>query len=344
MTAATDDSPWPLAGRIAGRIAGTHPLARSYHLDALAEEAPGIVSRVEPLVTHETRLDVPAISDVRVVDRSEWANRSIATFATLLGPVTDTLEAQAGEVATAVTALEVGTLLGVMARRVLGQYELVLPTGEATAADTVVLVAPNIFALERNHQFRPGEFRTWIALHEATHRAQFLGVPWLRDHFLGMAQSLVTERAPDPDRFLRLAGRVGSSLLGRRRLVDDTGLFGLFATEGQVEQVGRIQALMCLLEGHGHVVMDRIGGRILTSQARMSRLLKARRSDPRQAAFMRLTGMEMKMRQYELGERFVQGVTGAAGWEALDAAWESPETLPTLAEIEDPDGWLRRVA
>jgi uncharacterized protein (DUF2342 family) len=101
---------------------------------------------------------------------------------------------------------------------------------------------------------------------------------------------------------------------------------------------------MSLLEGHGHVVMDRIGSRVLTTQARMSSILKARRADPRTAAFFRLTGMEMKMRQYEMGEKFIAGVEKESGWSALDKAWLGPEWLPTLPEIEQPTTWLQRVA
>jgi putative hydrolase len=121
-------------------------------------------------------------------------------------------------------------------------------------------------------------------------------------------------------------------------------MFGLFATPEQREVIDRVQALMSLLEGHGHVVMDRIGKRELVTQQRMSRVLKARRSDKRTAAFMRLIGLELKLRQYELGERFIAGVEEHASWDALSLAWQSPEALPTLGEISDPQRWLKRVA
>ena len=137
---------------------------------------------------------------------------------------------------------------------------------------------------------------------------------------------------------LRRAGRQG------RPLLDEAGLLGLFATPDQRRMIDEIQALMSLLEGHGHVVMDRIGGRLLVSQHRMSRLLKMRRKDPRMAAFLRLTGLEMKMKQYELGERFIHEVERRAGFPALDRVWRSPDHLPTLDEIRRPERWLSRVA
>jgi len=106
----------------------------------------------------------------------------------------------------------------------------------------------------------------------------------------------------------------------------------------------QVQALMSLLEGHGHVVMDRIGEREITDVGRMSSVLRARRKDPKSAAFMKLIGIEMKMKQYENGAAFIKQVERDASWDALSMAWESPEALPTLAEIDDASLWLDRMA
>jgi uncharacterized protein (DUF2342 family) len=100
---------------------------------------------------------------------------------------------------------------------------------------------------------------------------------------------------------------------------------------------------MSLLEGHGHVVMDRVGATLLRSQDRMSRVLKGRRQDKRTAALMRLAGMEMKLKQYRQGERFVLEVDRQAGWDSIGLAFADRANLPTLDEIEHPQRWLRRV-
>jgi uncharacterized protein (DUF2342 family) len=121
-------------------------------------------------------------------------------------------------------------------------------------------------------------------------------------------------------------------------------LLGLFATGSQREVIDRVQALMSLLEGHGHVVMDRLGESHLRTQERMSRMLKARRNDKRTATFFRLTGLEMKLKQYRIGERFVKTVETEAGWDTLGLAFRGASSLPTLAEIEEPVAWLERVA
>ncbi|MEN8042151.1 MAG: zinc-dependent metalloprotease, partial [Actinomycetota bacterium] len=66
--------------------------------------------------------------------------------------------------------------------------------------------------------------------------------------------------------------------------------------------------------------------------------------DPKTAAFMKLVGIEMKMKQYDNGAKFIQQVEDIASWDALSMAWESPEALPTLDEIQDASLWLDRMA
>ena len=342
----SDSVPWPFAGRVAGLIAGSHPLSSTYHAEHLADELGRVVSRANALVTAETGLTLPGDPDVVLVSRQQWVERNIATFRHILAPAEERL-VEANDVSAAVgrrlVAAETGALLGFLSRRVLGQYELVLPTGDD--GDSIAFVGSNILGMERSHQLRPAEFRMWIALHEAAHRAQFIGVPWMRGHFLSLVEEMVS--AAQPSRSGRARSLLDRALSARREgggLIDERGLMGLFATPEQNEVLDRIQGLMSLLEGHGHVVMDRIGARLLTSQTRMASILKARRSDPRTAAFFRLTGLEMKVKQYELGEKFVLAVEREAGWHALDRAWQSPSNLPTAAEIEDPAAWLARTA
>lgn len=337
---------WDSAVSIARRFAGNYPLEGTYHEARLARQAPSLVERATALVAAETGLEAPGTPDVAVVSRVEWVENNISSFSQLMAPITDRLGEQktvgrgaAGKLMQA----ELGALLGFLSRRVLGQYELVLPTSDGSDGDTVMFVGANILAMERRFEFRPAEFRFWVALHESTHRLQFQGVPWLRSYFLGLVEELVNASQPEPGRMARLTEEVREAAAHGRPLVDEQGLFGLLASPTQREVIGKVQALMSLLEGHGHVVMDRIGERELVSQARMSRILASRRNDPRTAMFMRLVGLEMKMKQYDDGARFIAGVEKQAGWSALDAAWLRPSNLPTLEEIEDPVSWLYRV-
>lgn len=340
-----------VSGRIFGRFVGTYPLAETYHRSALAVAMEEATARASGMVAEATGLPLSGLPVTTVIDRTEWIDRNVATFAHLTEPAVRQLEermeergAGRGAIALAghLVQAETAAVLSVLAKRVLGQYELVLPTGGV--GDTVAYVGPNILQLERARQFRPSEFRFWVALHELTHRAQFQGVSWMREYFMGLVTDLVESARPESGKLGRVLEELGARRAEGRPLVDQRGLFGLFATPEQNEIVDKVQALMSLLEGHGHVVMDRLGAQHIKSQARMSRILKERRQDKRTAAFFRLTGLEMKLRQYLLGERFVLAVEREAGWESVALAFRGASSLPTLEEIEDPARWLARVA
>ncbi|MGA7098343.1 MAG: zinc-dependent metalloprotease, partial [Acidimicrobiia bacterium] len=128
----------PGSGRLAGRIAGTYPLAETYHGAALEADMARITSAVSALVPEATGLSLPGEPTTVVIGRSEWIDRNVASFMHLIEPVQRQLTArleQSGSRATAamtnrVMQAEMTAVLGVLARRVLGQYELVLPTGE----------------------------------------------------------------------------------------------------------------------------------------------------------------------------------------------------------------------
>src|SRR5262249_58824699 len=116
---------------------------------------------------------------------------------------------------------------------------------------------------------------------------------------------------------------------------------GRLESDRQRGTLARIQALMSLLEGHGNAVMNRVGRDHVSGQARMARVLQARRKARGMSAVLhKLLGIESKLRQYEVGESFIAAVELAAGPHALDAAWRAPEQLPTPAEMAKPLDWL----
>ena len=165
----------------------------------------------------------------------------------------------------------------------------------------------------------------------------------MRSYFRSLISEMIEHSKSNEGRFSRMYGRVRDARRASEPIIDERGLMGFVASPAQSETLDRVQALMSLLEGHGHFVMDRIGEQVLTSQARMSAILKNRRNDPRVQALFRLTGIEMKMKQYDEGEQFIAEVERLASLPLVDTAWESPEALPTLGEIRDPGAWIRRV-
>ena len=345
---------WALAERVAVRVAGTDPLARSYHADSVAPDVAELVPLAEELVAGVTGLrSADGSARAEVVDRAAWIHANIEAFQRLLGPHLDrwTEKSGGGAVARSATRVaagaELGTLLGWMSKRVLGQYDLlVADPGGSSGGDTVFVVGPNLLALEKRFGFPPREFRLWLCLHEVTHRAQFTGVPWMRGHYLGLVGESLSLADPDPGRLLA-SMREGMRNVRRDglRAFDDGGIAAVLATPAQREVLGRIGGLMALLEGHGDVTMDRAGDGHVPSAERFGRVLRERRK--RQAPLaqlaQKLLGIEAKMNQYAQGEAFLAAVEAELGPQGVDRCWEGPDRLPTLDEIRRPDAWLARV-
>ncbi|MCX4787579.1 MULTISPECIES: zinc-dependent metalloprotease [unclassified Streptomyces] len=307
----------------------------------------------------------PEDTPVLIVDRAGWIKANVAGFRELLRPLLGKMQerrpggpggAVLGAVGGKVTGVEVGMLLSFLASRVLGQYETFAPVTRElpTSADgggRLLLVAPNIVHVERELDVDPHDFRLWVALHEETHRTQFTGVPWLRDHLQGEIQSFLEETDVDPVTVLERLREAAQSLAGGRpegEEGEDGGrsLVELVQTPAQREILGRLTAVMSLLEGHADYVMDGVGPEVVSSVGEIREKFQQRRArgaSRLDQALRKLLGLDAKLRQYRDGERFVRAAVEEVGMDGFNRVWTSPNTLPTKAEIAKPADWIARV-
>ncbi|NED99389.1 zinc-dependent metalloprotease [Phytoactinopolyspora halotolerans] len=226
---------------------------------------------------------------------------------------------------------------------VSGAGSAVVPSAQSLGR--LLLVAPNIVHVERELQVEPRDFRLWVCLHEETHRVQFTAVPWLREHLQDEIRSFVSASQLDSKALVANLREVVEALVravrGQR---DTTSLLDLLQTPEQKAVVQRVTALMSLLEGHADVVMDRVGPEVVPSVETIRRRFQRRRKGSGvDRGVRKVLGFEAKMRQYRDGAKFVNAVIDRVGMEGFNRIWESPQTLPSSAEIADPDAWVKRV-
>lgn len=110
-------------------------------------------------------------------------------------------------------------------------------------------------------------------------------------------------------------------------------LAALVRDSGGRAALDQIVATMTFLEGHADYVSDHTG-RIRTA----SRMRKSFRRRPRKGA-----GLLDKAAQYANGLEFCTRVRRLSRSNAILAAFEKPENLPSKREISDPQAWLNRV-
>jgi coenzyme F420 biosynthesis associated uncharacterized protein len=347
-----------LAARVAVRVGGNTPDVSPAVLADLQRDFDELTAEAEELVAAATGLrSLAGPARARVTDRGGWVRANIASFRRLLAPLFARLESRLAEtdatpvgrvmqpVGRVITATQLGTLLGWMSTRVIGQYDLLLMEDDRPEEqDIVYYVGPNVLGLEKRFAFAPREFRLWVALHEVTHRAQFTGVPWMREHFISLVEGSVAAADPDPKRFVEAIKRaIDIARSGHNPL--DQGLMSLLATPEQAEVLDRVQGLMSLLEGHGDITMDRAAEERIPSAGRFGDVLRQRRQQSSLPVkiLQQVIGLEAKMRQYEEGERFIGAVESAGGPALFNRVWESSERLPNLAEIREPVKWIDRM-
>ncbi|MGH2928735.1 MAG: zinc-dependent metalloprotease, partial [Solirubrobacteraceae bacterium] len=332
---------WFLAERIAAYVAGqTDARPPVADLPALAAESERRVAAYTGL-TPARPLPAP-----EGVDRREWVRANVEAMRTLLEPLLEhagggirPLRPAARLALGVVVTSEVGVVLGYMAQRVLGQYELVL-LDEATdpTPPRLLFVLPNLGHAVRSFGAHELEFVTWVALHEVTHAVQFAAVPWLHGHLAGLMRELLASaqlridtkpslRWPSRPEVRRVTGAVSRG-----------DLIGIFATPGERATLDSVQAVMAVIEGHAEHVMDAVAPDLLPSLPSLRAALdRRRRSQSTMSRLVgKLLGLELKLRQYEQGKFFCDAIVSAAGTRALTHVFSGPEALPTLAELASP--------
>ncbi|MFC5644437.1 zinc-dependent metalloprotease [Kitasatospora cinereorecta] len=372
---------WDLAVATATRLARPGPEVSREEARTVVAELRRHALEAEEHVREYTGMlssslaDAPA-TPVLVVDRPGWVRANVAGFRTVVQPLVDKLQARRtdtpgaavfGSLGEKATGVEVGAVLAFLSAKVLGQYETFAPAELPSAPDTpeslfdkprrglvpqpgrLLLVAPNIVQVERELDVEPHDFRLWVCLHEETHRTQFTAVPWLRDHIQSEVQDFLVQTDVDPGAFVeRLRDAFGGvpGLGGRGNGSAGGSLMEVVQTPLQREILGRLTAVMSLLEGHADVVMDGVGPAVVPSVAEIREKFQQRRDKGAgrlDLVLRRLLGMDAKLRQYQDGAVFVRGVVERVGMSGFNRVWTSPNTLPTKEEIHDPAAWVTRV-
>lgn len=315
------------------------------------------VAQSEQLIAEYTGRELPRhLEDVRVLDRHDWVLANVENFKLLFRPIEDLYAGMLNEkpfgihmiggLNQVVLSGQMGLLLGYMAQRVLGQYDLSLLGREPLTTGKLYFVEPNILALEKRLKLPGDEFRMWIALHEATHAYEFEVFPWVREYMNNMLASYIESLSQD---LLGLKGdrnplrsiltRVGANLARTRFAVE------LVMNPEQRRLFRQLQALMSLMEGFSNHVMDAVGRTQLKNYDTLKERFEARvqQKSPSERFFTRLTGLDVKLEQYRAGEHFVNTAVAMRGLGFVNRVWETPLNLPTLAEIYAPEDWVSRM-
>lgn len=337
---------WQFAATVGRRLARPGPPSSDYTRRQVVDELVGAAAKAEPLVRDVTGLvaggfDKGQVPTARVVDRPDW----VAAAAESMRVMMNGAEKPRGFLTGRVTGAQTGAVLAYVSSGILGQYD----PFAAAKAGCLLLVYPNVLAVERQLRIEPSDFRLWVCLHEVTHRVQFTANPWLPD-YMSQALGLLTRDAGDD--VGEVVSRLADYARNRGNAASDAnsaGILGLVRavqSEPQRQALDQLLVLGTLLEGHADHVMDAVGPMAVPSVATIRRRFDERRQrkqPPLQRLLRALLGLDAKLSQYTRGKAFVDHVVGQVGMARFNTIWTGPDTLPLPIEIEEPQRWIDRV-
>jgi coenzyme F420 biosynthesis associated uncharacterized protein len=339
---------WRFAATVGQRLARPGPASSDYTRRQAVDELTSAAAKAEPPVRDVTGLVADgAVPPARIVDRPEW----IGAAAESMRVMVNGSEKPRGFLTGRITGAQTGAVLAFVSSGILGQYDPFALNNEGAKEGCLLVVYPNVIAVERQLRVEPSDFRLWVCLHEVTHRVQFTANPWVAD-YMSQALGLLTQDAGEDigqvasrlAEFVRTRGSGSSSTDANA-----TGILGLVRavqSEAQRNALDQLLMLGTLLEGHAEHVMDAVGPMVVPSVATIRRRFDERRhrkQSPLQRLLRALLGLDAKLSQYTRGKAFVDDVVGRVGMERFNAIWSGPETLPLPAEIEEPRRWIDRV-
>jgi putative hydrolase len=373
----------PMFGEMARALAGQGPLnwdlARQFaalsvadpsvsggsepNVDPLARIRLGELARIVELhVADLTGSDV-SFPEVVPVTRTAWAQRTLDDYrplftelATSLGrrddeaptdPMTAMMANLAGLMAPAMMGMAVGSMVGRLAVRSFGQYDLPIPrTGSA-----VSVVAANIDSFAAEWELPVDEMRLWVLAQELTAHALFASAS-LRADFTTLVRRYVSGFRPDPDAVgERLADLQGidaadPSSAMQRLLGDPALLLGAVQSPEQAALAPALDAAVAGVVGYVDYLVDSVAVRVIGGDAlRIAEATRRRRveASPDQVFVERLLGLRITNEQVQRGKAFIGGVVDRVGERRLSEMFRHPSALPTPAELEAPGLWIARV-
>lgn len=301
---------------------------------------------------------------IHPVGRGEWARRTLDAYRSFfeglaaamaapppvqdddmdeVDPSADLLGGVTQVVGPLLIGMQAGTMVGHLAQRAFGQYDLPVPR---PPADELLVVPVNVNAFATDWSLPLDDVRLWVCLSELSHHS-VISLPHVRNRLEALVGQYVRGFKPDPSVLEERLGEVDPTNPASFQAVlgEPAELLGAMQTPEQRQVLTRVEALVAAIEGYVDHVMDTVGQGLLGSYGSLSEALRRRRverSDGDQFV-ERLFGLELTQTQYDRGSTFVAGVVERAGEEGLSRLWHSERELPTAAEVDAPGLWLERI-
>jgi putative hydrolase len=357
---------WDVARQVAMMTAtgGTNAEANVDPASRVAIErlAPIAEMHVRAHTTFSPPTTTPAIV---VVNRSQWTHHTLEAYKPLFTHLATSLSATTSEhdsdvddqmasmfnalnkmMAPAMMGMSIGTMVGQLALRAFGQYDLPVPR---PGSRHVLCVAPNIDDFARDWSIEGDDMRMWVLIHELTTHAVF-EVDHVRTTLADALTQYVAGFRPNPSALMdRLTNADMSDTdpmaMMQKFLTDPAILLGAVRSPAQEAQAPVLDALVAALIGTVDYLVDAVSAKLLGGGSRIAEAVRRRRveASPQDTFVEQLLGLKLSKDHVQRGQAFVDGVMERAGADGLAKLFTQPGNLPTPNELDAPGLWLARI-
>ena len=217
-------------------------------------------------------------------------------------------------------------MVGHLARRAFGQYDLPIPRPRS---NELMVVSATVDRFGEDWSLARDDVRLWVCLQELTTHA-VLSVPHVRATLERLLTEYVAGFEPNPRASRKRSARstLGARRPGRapeRARATPTVLLGALESPAQRALQPRLDAVVAVVIGYVDHIVDEVGRGLVGSSGRIAEAVRRRRveADASDAYVERLLGLTLGRAQVERGHAFVEGVLERAGQEGLGRLWSS---------------------
>ncbi len=323
---------WKLAAEVSHHLTGERTPIEPW----AAEEYRELTRLAEYRLEELTPVTASPAPDVLPVDAREWADRHLEAFGYLSEPFADMggLTGPMAQLAPAMVGMQVGSLVGGLARWVLAGFDGGLPADRLLP---VAVVVPHIEAFARQHSFEPSSVRLWVVSEEVAYRA-VTSIPFTTEHLRRLLEAEAATIDFDPASLSGLMGMTDPAQI-QETVAGELG--DLFAGEETAAARGETRAYLGLLAGYARLMAERSTAELLPDRQAIVDARDAERM-PGEEAIPFGPGSPPS-EAIRGGREFCLEVERRYGPDELSRLWTSPDRIPSAAEMADPVAWAARV-
>lgn len=248
-----------------------------------------------------------------------------------------------GAMSSSMFGAQTGQAVGNLAGEVVTGTEVGLPiVGDAAVA----LLPANVQAFADGLEIDLPQVRLYLAVRESARVRLFADVPWLASQVLAAVEAYARDISIDTDAIEEAVSRLDPNDLAAMQEALTGSLFTPTPSAAQQAALARLETLLALVEGWVDVVTAQATTGHLPQAQALGEAVRRRRASggPAEQLFSQLVGLELRPRRLRDAANLWAALESASGAAGRDAAWAHPDVAPTAADLDDPLGYVDRMA